>query len=100
MAGIPTNRTNINLPKAISSEIISKTQEASAVMQLARQIALPGNGLEIPVITGDPEAAWVSETGIKPVSNPSLSKKVMQGHKLAVIVPFSNEAFARHAIRK
>ena len=94
MAGIPTNRTNINLPKAISSEIISKTQEASAVMQLARQIALPGNGLEIPVITGDPEAAWVSETGIKPVSNPSLSKKVMQGHKLAVIVPFSNE-FAR-----
>lgn len=94
MAGVPTNRTNVNLPAAISSQIIAKTQEASAVMNLAQQIALPGNGLEIPVIAGDPEANWVAETGIKPVSNPSLSKKVMQGHKLAVIVPFSNE-FAR-----
>ena len=91
MSGIPTNRTNYELPKAVSSEIIAKTQEASAVMKLARQITLPGQGLEIPVITGDPEASWVSETGVKPVSNPSLSKKVMQGHTLAVIVPFSNQ---------
>lgn len=66
------------------------------VMQLARQIALPGRGMQIPVISGDPEAAWVSETGLKPVSNPTLDKKVMQGHKLAVIVPFSDE-FARDA---
>lgn len=91
MAGVPTNRTNYELPKAVSSEIIAKTQEASAVMKLARQIALPGNGLEIPVIAGDPEASWVSETGLKPVSNPTLSKKIMQGHTLAVIVPFSNQ---------
>ena len=91
MSGVPTNRTNFELPKAVSSEIIAKTQEASAVMRLAKQIALPGNGLEIPVITGDPEAEWVTETGVKPVSNPSLSKKVMQGHTLAVIVPFSNQ---------
>lgn len=91
MSGVPTNRTNYVLPKAVSSEIIAKTQEASAVMRLARQIALPGNGLEIPVITGDPEAEWVTETGVKPVSNPSLDKKVMQGHTLAVIVPFSKQ---------
>ena len=91
MSGVPTNRTNFELPKAVSNEIIAKTQEASAVMRLAKPIALPGNGLEIPVITGDPEAEWVTETGVKPVSNPSLSKKVMQGHTLAVIVPFSNQ---------
>lgn len=60
-------------------------------MQLARQIALPGRGLQIPVITGDPEAAWVNETAAKPVSNPGLSKKIMQAYKLAVIVPFSKE---------
>ena len=65
-------------------------------MQLARQIALPGNGTQIPVITGDPEADWVTETGSKPVSNPGLSKKIMQAHKLAVIVPFSDE-FRRDA---
>ena len=78
MSGIPTNRTNIGLPNSVSSEILAKTQEQSAVMRLARQITLPGNGVQIPVITSDPEASWVSETGVKPVSNPGLDKKVMQ----------------------
>lgn len=94
--GIPTNRSNIELPTAVSTEIIQKAQEASAVMQLARQITLPGTGLTIPVITSDPEAEWVAETGAKPVKNPGLGKKVMQAYKLAVIVPFSNE-FKRDA---
>ena len=96
MAGIPTNRTNINLPTEVAQEILAKTQSASAVMQLARQIALPGRGLTIPVITSDPEAAWVGETDAKPVSNPGLNTKIMQAYKLAVIVPFSRE-FRRDA---
>lgn len=96
MAGVPTNRTNIDLPVDVAQEIIQKTQEGSIIMQLARQITLPGRGLQIPVITGDPEPAWVSETGVKPVSNPTIGKKVMQAHKLAVIVPFSDE-FRRDA---
>lgn len=91
MSGINTNRTNITLPKEISAEIMQKAQEESAVMRLARQIALPGAGLTIPVITGDPEAAWVAETNVKPTSNPSLSTKNMTPYKLAVIVPFSDE---------
>lgn len=96
MAGIPTNRTNVALPTELSAEIIAKTQEQSAVMQLARQIELPARGLTIPVITSDPTAAWVEETAAKPVSNPTLTQKVMQAHKLAVIVPFSME-FRRDA---
>lgn len=95
-SGVPTNRTNIQLPNEVAAEILQKTQEGSMVMQLARQIALPGRGLQIPIIAGDPEAAWVSETGVKPVSNPTIDKKIMQGHKLAVIVPFSDE-FRRDA---
>ena len=91
MSGIQTNRTNIDLPTEVSQQIIAKTQEASAVMQLATQIGLPGRGLTIPVITSDPEAAWVGETDKKPVSNPGLDTKVMRGYKLAVIVPFSNQ---------
>ena len=94
MSGISTNRTNITLPTEVSSEILQKTQEQSAVMSLARQIQLPGRGLTIPVITSDPEANWVDETAAKPVSNPSLNTKIMQAYKLAVIVPFSDE-FAR-----
>lgn len=91
MSGISTNRTNISLPTDLAQEVLQKTRNASAVMQLARQIPLPGRGLTIPVITGDPTAAWVAETGKKPVSNPSLSQKIMQAYKLAVIVPFSDE---------
>lgn len=96
MAGVPTNRTNISLPPEVAAEILAKTQEASAVMSLARQIALPGRGVSIPVITADPEAAWVGETAAKPVANPTLATKVMEPYKLAVIVPFSNE-FRRDA---
>lgn len=96
MAGISTNRTNIALPTEVSREIMQKTQEQSAIMRLARKVDLPGRGLTIPVITGDPEAAWVEETGAKPVSNPNLSTKIMQAYKLAVIVPFSDE-FRRDA---
>lgn len=91
MSGINTNRTNISLPTAVSNQILQKTQEESAVMNLATQIALPGNGITIPVITSDPSASWVDETDEKPVSNPGLSTKVMRGYKLAVIEPFSNQ---------
>ena len=94
--GVPTNRTNITLPAEISAEILAKTQEQSAVMQMARQINLPGRGEAIPVITSDPEAEWVGETAVKPVKNPGLSTKIMQAYKLAVIVPFSRE-FRRDA---
>jgi HK97 family phage major capsid protein len=89
--GTQINRSNIQLPNSVSSEILQKTQEASIIMRLARQIPLPGNGVQIPVIASDPTAEWVTETGAKPVSTPTLDKKIMQAHKLAVIVPFSNE---------
>ena len=91
MSGINTNRTNIALPTEVSNEILQKTQEGSAIMKLARKINLPGNGVTIPVITGDPSASWVGETASKPVSNPGLDTKVMRGYKLAVIEPFSDE---------
>lgn len=83
--------TTIALPGAVSSEILQKTQERSAVMTLAQQIKLPGLGTTIPVITGDPEAAWVNETEKKPVKRGTLATKQMAPYTLAVIVPFSNQ---------
>ena len=91
LSGVATNRTSIDLPVDVSQEIMAKVQQDSAVMRLARQIALPGRGTAINVITSDPEASWVGETASKPVSNPGLATKVMRAYKLAVIVPFSNE---------
>lgn len=95
MAGIDLNRTTTGaadlLPKEISSEIWADAQEQSAVMQLGRQINMPGSGVTIPIITGDAEADWVGETDEKPVSRASLSSKQITPYKLAVIEPFSNE---------
>lgn len=91
MAGVATNRTNITLPAEVSNVIMAKVQEESAVMRLATEIALPGRGTAINVITADPEAAWVGETNAKTVANPTLETKIMQACKLAVIVPFSRE---------
>lgn len=93
----PINRTNsISLPSEVSAEIIAKTLEESAIMRLARRVSLPGRGVTIPVITGEPAAAWVAETNKKPVSNSTLSTKLMTPYKIAVIETFSNE-FRRDA---
>lgn len=90
------NRTAINLPPEVSSEILQKTQDESAVMRLARRVTLPGRGVTIPVITGDPTASWVAETGVKPVSNPTVTTKLLTAYKIAVIETFSDE-FVRDA---
>lgn len=89
--GTPINRTNIDLPVEVSREILQKAKDTSAIMQLAREVRLPGRGVAIPVITGDPTATWVGETNKKPVSNPGLGTKILRGYKLAVIEAFSDE---------
>lgn len=79
------------LPAQIASEIIQKMQENSAVMAFARQITLPGTGVAVPVITSDPEAEWVAETGKKPVSNSEVASKLLRPYKLSVIETVSEE---------
>lgn len=93
MTALDTSRdtTGVLLPYEISSEIWSKAQEASAVMQLARRVTLPGAGLEFQTITGDPSASWVDETGIKPNDKHTFGSKKMKGYTLALIEPFSNQ---------
>jgi len=91
MVDISRSTSGVVLPTEVSSEIWATTQEASAVMQLARQIPMPGPGVTIPVITGDAEADWVGETALKPVSRSTFSSKQITPYKLAVIEPISNE---------
>lgn len=95
---LATNAIDINrgteglvLTPEQSDEIIAKTIGESAVMQLADRVSLPGRGLSIPVITGDPTADFVSETAEKPVSNSTFGSKTMTPYKIAVIELFSNE---------
>lgn len=91
MADINRTTNSMALPSDISSEILQKTQEESAIMRLAQHIALPGRGVTIPVITNDPSAAWVAETAAKPVSDATPATKLMSAYKIAVIETFSKE---------
>lgn len=100
MAGIDVNRTTagVNLPPAVAAEIWSAAEYSSAAMQLANRIDLPGSGVTVDIITGEPEAQWVAETDEKPVSRPTLDNRLMTPYTLAVIVPFSNQ-FRRDKVR-
>lgn len=93
MAAVDINRgtTGVNLPAAVSAEIWGGVIEGSAVMQAARQVALPGAGVTIDMVTGEPTAGWVNESDEKPVSSATLSSKAMTPYTLAVIEPFSNQ---------
>lgn len=93
MAGIDVNRTSTNvlLPPKVSQEIWKNAQYGSVIQSLVPRIELPAGGLDIPIITGDPEAEWVAETDEKPVSRPTFGKKNLKGYTMAVIVPFSNQ---------
>lgn len=83
--------TGVALPKDVLDEVWQGIRENSAVMQLSRNMEIPGTGVTVNIITGDPEPDWVTESTEKPVDTPTISNKAMQPYKLAVIVPFSKE---------
>ena len=60
-------------------------------MSHARRVSLPGEGVKIQTITGEPTANWVAETNAKPVSTHTFGTKTITPYKLAVIEPFSDE---------
>lgn len=81
----------ITLPKEVGDFVISSAIGESAIMKLAERVYLPGRGLAIPVITGDPTVSIVNEAAEKPVSNSTFSTKNMVPKKFAFIQTFSNE---------
>ena len=93
MAEVQTNRnaSGIVLPAEVSSQIWSDAQASSVVMQHASRIDLPGEGLTVPIITGDPTATWVGETEEIQASDSSFDNKTIIGQKVGVIELFSNE---------
>ena len=90
---IDVNRgtTGVALPSVLVDTVIQGVREGSAVMSLANRLVIPGSGVTMNVITGDPEPAWTVESTEKTVSEPTFANKVMQPYKLAVIVPFSDQ---------
>lgn len=90
-----TNLTSVPaglLPPTITAPIFEKTEELSAVQQLARRVPLSLTAnTSIPVSMDIPAAGWVSEGGVKPVGSGAVGVKQMQGKKVALLVPVSEE---------
>jgi len=80
------------LPPTVTGPIFEKTEELSAVQQLARRVplSLTANTV-IPVSMDIPAAGWVTEGGVKPVGSGAVGIKQMQGKKVALLVPVSQE---------
>lgn len=83
--------STVALPVDVSEEIWAKTLEESVFMQLARHITIPGTGVSVQTITGEPTANWVTEADAKPLGDHTLGKKTITPYKLAVIEAFSDE---------
>lgn len=80
------------LPPTITGPIFEKTNELSAVQQLARRVPLSLTAnTAIPVSMDIPAAGWVSEGGQKPVGSGAVGIKQMVGKKVALLVPVSSE---------
>jgi HK97 family phage major capsid protein len=60
-------------------------------MRAARRINIPGSGVKVQTITGEPQASWVDETNLKPVGFHTFGNKTITPYKLAIIEPFSQE---------
>ncbi|EOM78061.1 phage major capsid protein [Rhodococcus rhodnii] len=93
MAGINHNRTTsgVILPPEVSNEIWQDTQNESVIQRLVPKVTLPGSGITIQTITGDPVAEWVAETAAKPVGESTFGQKSMTPYKAAIIELFSDE---------
>ena len=88
---ISRHSTNVIFDPEVSSEIISKAIDSSAIMQLAERMSVAPSGKQFQTITGDPEPQWVAETNPKPVGTFTFGKKSVTPYKMALIVPFSDE---------
>jgi HK97 family phage major capsid protein len=71
--------------------IFEQARRMSVMQQLARQVPLGINGVEIPVVTTKPTAGWVSEGGKKPATKGAMTLKTMTPKKLAAIAVVSAE---------
>ena len=88
---ISRHTSNVILDPEVSREIWAKAIEQSAFMQLANRITIPGSGVKVQTITGEPTANWVDETNAKPIGFHTFGNKTITPYKLAVIEPFSDE---------
>lgn len=98
MATTSSNVPSGLLPEIVTAPIFAKAAESSAVMQLARRVPLSLTAqTSVPVPMDVPTAGWVAEGAAKPVSSSAVGIKQMQGKKVALLLPVSQEVATTNA---
>ena len=88
---INTKTAGVHLQPSQSNEIWTEATKQSAIMQLAKRINVPGNGLVFDTLGESTPAAWVAETAEKKAGHPTFGSKKVIPYKMAKIIPVSNE---------
>lgn len=79
------------IPANIAEPIFEKAARISAVQRLSPRVPLSYKGESIPVVTGRPQAGWVSEGNAKPATVGTMSLLDLVPKKLSAIAVVSAE---------
>lgn len=74
-----------------AKDYFAEAEKTSIVQRLAQKIPMGASGVKIPHWNGDVTAEWIGETDMKPLTKGSLTKQVIEPHKIATIFAASAE---------
>ncbi|MGW4971806.1 phage major capsid protein [Streptomyces albidoflavus] len=92
-----TSRTDAAalIPEEVSSEMLGKATEQSAVLQLFRKLDVQGPQVRFPILNALPVAYWVSgDTGLKQTTEMSWTNKFLNIEEIATIMPVPDNVLA------
>lgn len=75
----------------VAGPIFEGARKQSVIQRVARQVPMGFKGVDIPVVTGRPQAAWVDEAGQKAATKGGMELVSMSPKKLAAIAVVSEE---------
>ncbi|WFR72476.1 phage major capsid protein [Prescottella defluvii] len=88
------NSTAILSPADVDALLVQPVLAESVAAQVAKVISTTGESLRLPVVTQDPQAAWVPEAAEIPISDQGLDEVQVRYHALKGLTVLSNELLA------
>ncbi|MGW6624210.1 phage major capsid protein [Nocardia sp. NPDC055002] len=74
-----------------AQDYFSEVEKTSIVQRVARKVPMGPTGIAIPHWTGDVQASWVDEGGMKPLTKGNMTKQTLVPTKIATIFAASAE---------
>ncbi len=82
------------VPAPVRQAILGRLGQSSVVRRLAQIIPMPSATLKLPRLAEGVAAQWVGEATVDPADAPTFDSLTLTAHKLAVLVPVTEELLA------